>query len=140
MSMNSTVGTTLVVRQQWHLPSTELSVRSLRHGLRAVLDDSGVAADDLNDLLLAACEAATNAIEHAQEPSQPFFDVLVEGHDGDVTIVVHDHGRWRDGPVGPYRGRGLQMMRALADTTITSRPQGTTVTMRHAPTDAGLGG
>lgn len=128
------------VRHEWRLPSTDVSVRSLRHGLRVFLDDTGLAPDDLSDLLLAACEAATNAIEHAQQPSEPFFDVLFEVEDGQVTIVVRDHGTWRDGPTGPFRGRGLQMMSALADTTVTSLPHGTTVTMRSAVAAVDAGG
>lgn len=143
MSMHSTSAAdpaTCVVRQEWRLPSTELSVRSLRHGLRVFLDDTGLAPDDLFDLLLAACEAATNAIEHAQQPSEPFVDVLFEVEDGQVTIVVRDHGRWRDGPTGPHRGHGLPMMSALADTTVTSLPHGTMVTMRRCAPRVGPGG
>ena len=126
------------VRQEWRLSCTELSIRSLRQGLRVTLDGYGLAPDTVHDLLLAASEATTNAIEHAQQPSEPFVDVVLEVDDGRVTIVVRDHGQWRDGPSGPHRGRGLQMMAALADTTVTTVPQGTTVTMRHpvAP-DAG---
>lgn len=129
-----------ILRKEWRLPSTELSVCSLRHGLRSFLDDTGLPPDELHDLLLAACEAATNAIEHAQHPSEPYIDVLFEVEDGQVTIVVRDHGRWRDGPSGPHRGRGLMMMAALADTTVSSPPQGTTVTIRSSAAGAGPGG
>lgn len=125
-----------ILRKEWRLPSTERSVCSLRHGLRSFLDGTGLSPDELHDLLLAACEAATNAIEHAQHPSEPYVDVLFEVEDGQVTIVVRDHGQWRDGPTGPHRGRGLMMMAALADTTVTALPQGTTVTIR--PSTAGI--
>jgi hypothetical protein len=47
-----------------------------------------------------------------------------------VTIVVCDHGQWRDATAGTYRGRGLAMMRMLVDTTVEARPEGTTVTLR----------
>jgi anti-sigma regulatory factor (Ser/Thr protein kinase) len=114
----------------WHLPATSVSVPSLRRGLRSVLDETGLPDDQLYDLLLAACEAATNAIEHAQKSTEPFIDVHFEVGDGQVTIVVRDHGQWRDGPGTPLRGRGLAMMRALADTTVDADPEGTTVTMR----------
>jgi anti-sigma regulatory factor (Ser/Thr protein kinase) len=127
------------VRQAWRLPSTERSVHGLRQDLRVVLDDTGLSPDDLYDLLVAACEAATNAIEHAQQPSEPFVDVLFDVTDDQVTIVVRDHGRWRHGPSGPHRGRGLQMMRTLAETTITSDPQGTTVTLCRPATGVGRG-
>jgi anti-sigma regulatory factor (Ser/Thr protein kinase) len=129
-----------ILRREWRLPSTERSVCSLRHGLRSFLDDTGLSPDELHDLLLAACEAATNAIEHAQHPSEPYVDVLFEVEDGQVTIVVRDHGQWRDGPTGPHRGRGLVMMAALADTTVTSLPEGTTVTLRPSADGIGPGG
>jgi anti-sigma regulatory factor (Ser/Thr protein kinase) len=119
----------------WHLPATSVSVPSLRRGLRSVLDDTGLPDDALYDLLLAACEAATNAIEHAQEPTEPFIDVRFEVAEGQVTIIVQDHGRWRDGPATPLRGRGLAMMRALADTTVDAHARGTTVTMRSRSAD-----
>jgi anti-sigma regulatory factor (Ser/Thr protein kinase) len=126
-------------RQEWRLPSTGSSVRSVRSGLRAFLDGSGMPPENLQDLMMAACEAATNAIEHAQQPSEPFVDVLFDVTDDQVTIVVRDHGRWRHGPSGPYRGRGLQMMRSLADTTIASDPHGTTVTLCRPASCVGRG-
>ena len=64
----------------------------MRRGLRVFLDDTGLGPDELYDLMLAACEAATNAIEHAQQPTEPYFDVLFEVDAGRVTIVVRDHG------------------------------------------------
>jgi anti-sigma regulatory factor (Ser/Thr protein kinase) len=126
---------TVPSRQEWRLPSTELSVRSMRRGLRAFLDATGLTDDELHDLLLAACEAATNAVEHAQHPTEPFFDVVFEVDEGQVTIIVRDHGQWRHGPTGPHRGRGrgLAMMRVLAGTTIDTHADGTTVTLRHPP-------
>jgi anti-sigma regulatory factor (Ser/Thr protein kinase) len=116
--------------QDWRLPSTELSVRVLRRALRPLLADSGLSDDAGHDLLLATCEAAANAVEHAQRPSEPCVDVRYETADGRVTITVRDHGRWREGPSGEHRGRGLGMMHALADVTLTARPQGTTVVLR----------
>jgi anti-sigma regulatory factor (Ser/Thr protein kinase) len=79
--------------------------------------------------MLAVCEAATNAIEHAQRPTQPYFDLVVEEREGLVVVVVRDHGRWRDGQVGPHRGRGLVIMRAVADVTVRTDQHGTTVTL-----------
>jgi anti-sigma regulatory factor (Ser/Thr protein kinase) len=127
--------------QAWRLPSNELSVRAMRHRLRAVLDASGLPDDELHDLFLAACEAASNAVEHAQNPTVPFVDVVVDVSDGQVTIVIRDHGRWRDGPKSPHRGRGLTMMTLLADTNVSAEPHGTTVTLRsRRPTGGGSHG
>jgi anti-sigma regulatory factor (Ser/Thr protein kinase) len=109
----------------------ESSVPSLRRELSAFLDPSGVSADEFYDLILAVCEAATNAVEHAQHPAEPFFDVSAETDDGKVTIVVQDHGQWLQPTSSPYRGRGLAMMRVLADTIVAPGTYGTTVTIRN---------
>ena len=56
--------------------------------------------------------------------------MTVEVVNGRVTIVVRDYGAWRPGPTGPHRGRGLAMLSALADTTVSCARSGTTVTIR----------
>ena len=116
--------------QRWRIPTTASSLWSFRRWLSAVLDDTGLGQDDAYDLLLAVGEAVSNAIEHAQRPARPYVDVIVEVTDGRVTIVVRDHGQWRDGPSGPHRGRGLAMMSAVAETTVRTAAHGTTVTIR----------
>jgi anti-sigma regulatory factor (Ser/Thr protein kinase) len=121
--------------REWRLPSTASSVTVLRRGLHAFLQGTSLSGDQIYDLLLAACEAASNAIEHAQHPSEPFVDVLTEVDDGRVSILVRDFGEWREALAGPYRGRGLGMMRALADMSLVSQPGGTTVTLRSRGLD-----
>ena len=120
-------------RRDWRLPATESSVTVLRRGLRDFLRGAALSDDERYDLLLAAGEAASNAIEHAVDPSEPFFEVVAVIGDAGVTIVVCDHGQWRDGTSGVHRGRGMAMMWILADTTVVARPQGTTVTIRSSP-------
>jgi anti-sigma regulatory factor (Ser/Thr protein kinase) len=121
-------------RRDWRLPATESSVTVLRRGLGDFLRGAALSDDERYDLLLAAGEAASNAIEHAGDPSEPFFEVLARIGDASVTIIVCDHGRWCDGTPGTYRGRGLAMMRVLVDTTIDVGAHGTTVTLRsHRP-------
>jgi anti-sigma regulatory factor (Ser/Thr protein kinase) len=102
----------------------------MRWGLRAFLGDAGLSGDELEDLILAACEAASNALEHAQHSTEPFFDVATQVTDDVVTIVVHDHGQWRAQTSSPHRGRGLAMMSVLADTSVAVGDRGTTVTLR----------
>jgi hypothetical protein len=48
-----------------------------------------------------------------------------------VTVTVTDGGRWRPRPVSPgFRGRGLQIMRALTDSVeVTATGTGTRVRM-----------
>jgi anti-sigma regulatory factor (Ser/Thr protein kinase) len=122
--------TTDEMRCEWRFPSDLTSMAGMRSGLRSFLDDTALSDDEIEDLVLAASEAANNAVEHAQQPTVPFFDVSAAVDDGAVTIVIQDHGGWRQ-PTSPSdRGRGLAMMRDLADTTVIARLHGTTVTMR----------
>jgi anti-sigma regulatory factor (Ser/Thr protein kinase) len=86
-----------------------------------------VSADQTYDLLLAACEAATNAFEHAQDPSEPFFDVTARVDRREVRIAVRDYGQWRERPPSMDRGRGGTLMSAVGEITATPSPEGTTV-------------
>jgi anti-sigma regulatory factor (Ser/Thr protein kinase) len=121
------------LRQHWRLPATERSVTVLRRALDAFLREAELSDDERYDLLLVAGEAASNAIEHARDPAEPFFDVVAEIVEARVTIVVCDHGQWRDVPIGSHRGRGLAMMWLLADTTVAAGRHGTTATIRSSP-------
>jgi anti-sigma regulatory factor (Ser/Thr protein kinase) len=117
-------------RSEWCLANIESSLPFLRRQLMTLLTTSGLSEDDSYDLLLAACEAASNAIEHAQDPPEPFFDVVAEISPTTVVVTIRDHGQWLAPTVSAFRGRGLQMMRLLADTTVTTSATGTTVTIR----------
>jgi anti-sigma regulatory factor (Ser/Thr protein kinase) len=118
-------------RDNWRFPSVLSSVRMMRQRLRGFLrNKTALSYDETEDLLLAASEAANNAVEHAQQPTEPFFEVSSDVDDEEVTVVVQDHGGWQQPTSASYRGRGLAMMRALVNTTVTTRPHGTTVTMR----------
>ena len=75
-------------------------------------------------------EAATNAIEHAQHPTEPFVDVAAEVGGGRVVITVRDHGQWRERVPSMDRGRGSTLMSAVADIAAVPSPEGTTVTVR----------
>ena len=120
-------------RRQWRWPSLLPAVRVMRLELRPLLDLTGLPDDELEDLILAAGEAATNAIEHARVPTLPFFDVLTEVGEHRARIVVQDHGRWRTPTAGGHRGRGLRMIGLLADATLTVGARGTTVVLRNRP-------
>ena len=120
----------------WRLPSEAAAIPVLRRRLRSWLDVSGVEPDDAYDLLLAACEAATNAIEHAQHPTEPFFDVTATVVDDAIRIAVRDYGQWRERVASMDRGRGGTLMSAVGDITATPSPEGTTVVITSRP--AGL--
>ena len=112
---------------RWRLPSEASAIPVLRRALRGWLTDAGVDEDQAYDLLLAACEAATNAVEHAQEPSERFVDVTAAVADGCVRISVRDHGQWRERVASMDRGRGSTLMSAFGEVTATPSPEGTTV-------------
>jgi signal transduction histidine kinase/CheY-like chemotaxis protein len=109
------------------LPSEASAIPGLRRWLRDWLAEAGVDEDQAYDLLLAACEAATNAVEHAQEPTEPFVDVSAVVADGHVCIAVRDHGQWRERVPSMDRGRGSTLMSAVGEVTATPSSEGTTV-------------
>jgi anti-sigma regulatory factor (Ser/Thr protein kinase) len=118
------------VHRSWRLPCIPGSVRLLRHELRPFLDVTALPGEELDDLVLAACEAAANAVDHAGTAAGSFdVSVAVEGER--ICITVRDHGRWRDPVPGTGRGRGLLLMRHLSALTVTVTPEGTTVTMEN---------
>ena len=86
-----------------------------------------------HDVLLAVNEALANAVEHAYPGSSGIVDLLAQ-HDpvGDaLSITVQDYGSWRPPtPTGSMRGRGLLLMRALADDAVVeTSSDGTLVRM-----------
>ncbi len=111
-------------------PSTSASIPPLRRRLRSLLAEAGLDDDRAYDLVLATCEAATNAIEHAQSPAEPVITVGLTVRDGAVEVVVHDTGQWRERTSSMDRGRGSMLMSAFADVTVVPGPSGTTVTIR----------
>ncbi|MGY2127246.1 ATP-binding protein [Blastococcus sp. SYSU DS0617] len=112
---------------RWRLPAELVSVPLVRRGLRTVLHEAGVEPDQAYDLLLAAGEAVTNAIEHAQYPTEPFVDVVVSVRGDVLEIRVRDYGQWRERVPSMDRGRGSTLMSAFGDVTAVPSPTGTTV-------------
>ncbi|HYO35586.1 MAG TPA: ATP-binding protein, partial [Geodermatophilus sp.] len=111
-------------------PSASASIPPLRRRLWSLLAAAGLDDDRAYDLVLATCEAATNAIEHAQSPTEPVITVRVTVRDGAVDIAVRDTGQWRQRTSSMDRGRGSMLMSAFADVTVVPGPSGTTVTIR----------
>ena len=97
------------------------------------LDDNRVA-----DIVLAADEALSNCADHAYRivdsvgsmTLQIAYDIAVN----ELKVSVSDNGRWTEPQsvaANAARGRGILLMRALADDcTIDGRHDGTTVCLR----------
>lgn len=110
------------------LPPTVLVIRRLMRRWTQVR----LADDELGEaIVLAVDEAVSNAVEHAYRGPVGDVQVLAGGRpcqDG-VAVMVSDHGAWSTPAAEPgFRGRGLAMMRELADRhSIDHSPSGTTV-------------
>lgn len=114
----------------------------VRRALRSWLRDLSVPEEEAQDLLLATDEAVANVVDHAyakaNAPGQASVTAdLRHQTDGTrrVVITVTDAGCWRPAPREKgFRGRGLQMMRACADSVqIVAGTAGTQVTITSRP-------
>ncbi|MGO4613266.1 SpoIIE family protein phosphatase [Nocardia sp. 2YAB30] len=108
----------------------ELAV--LRRTLKGWLATAAVPYDLASDLVAAANEACSNSIEHAYRNGDGGRVQLSATCDIDtVVIMVTDSGNWKPRASDPgYRGRGIEMMRALTEELdIDHSGPGTTVRM-----------
>ncbi|MFT7841013.1 SpoIIE family protein phosphatase [Saccharothrix sp. BKS2] len=112
------------------VPAVPEALSDMRRDVRAWAALAGVSTDLLCDVQLALGEAAANAVDHAYPDGPGNFDYLLDRTaGGDVRVVVRDHGRWRPEPADKgHRGRGIEIIRELADEVVFERgPGGTTV-------------
>lgn len=117
--------------------SNAITVAEFRHEFSAWLRAHfAIDPTRLNDVLLAVNEALTNIAEYAYGGGQGAMAMQAryDATDGTLLVDVSDYGTWRHpDPTGPssLRGRGIPLMRALADrTTISPLPSGTQVQMQ----------
>ena len=119
------------------------NVRDRLHEWLTALTDPVVEPSRARDILLAAGEAVTNAIEHGSrcDPRRTVsLEAFIRGTT--VTITVADSGRWSGDSAASLRsyrrGRGLILMSGLADRVDTVRDRGgTRVTLLFDGTVAG---
>lgn len=123
-------------RFRWHDPEADrTTIHRLRSSLREWVSGLDRGAQFGDDVVLAAYEAAANAVEHGNQDAPGPVEVRAEyGRDG-LELRVRDSGLWRDGVSrSAGRGNGLVLMRALSDECVVATDgAGTTVTMRWAP-------
>ncbi|MEU4777402.1 SpoIIE family protein phosphatase [Micromonospora sp. NPDC023633] len=117
------------------LPADTTALRPMRRQMSDWLTRIGASGPDTSDLVHAAGEAATNAIDHAY-PSGTTGTFTVHGtldDQGVVHVTCTDQGRWRPPVPDPGgRGRGLTMIRGLVDRAeVRHTEAGTTVSMHH---------
>ncbi|MGC5017827.1 SpoIIE family protein phosphatase [Micromonospora sp. DT47] len=113
------------------LPADPTRLSVLRKRLEDFLVAHAVGENDLFDLTVAVSEAAANAIEHPVSPADPTISVEVTIEDRTVVVTVRDSGQWRESTGAGFRGRGLTLIKALGDLSVTRTGSGTEVTLRR---------
>ncbi len=105
-------------------------IRRARQAVGAWATQIGLPPATVADLVLATHEALANAVDHAYPAAAGAVSVTADCTDGEVLVVVRDHGAWRPPRSVNGRGRGLLLIRHLADHVELSHDNtGTTVRM-----------
>ena len=108
-------GNSAGVQGETRLPAVPDSVPQARALVRAAAARHGIDDDAAWALMLATTEAVANAVEHG---SGRAVGLLIESHDGDLTVEVRSHGPFRvelPEETRPNRGRGLPLMAEVVD-------------------------
>jgi anti-sigma regulatory factor (Ser/Thr protein kinase) len=113
------------------LPADPTRLSVLRHRLDDFLTGHRVPEADAFDLTVAVSEAAANAIEHPVDPLEALITVEASIDDDAVLVTVRDTGTWRPVTEGGFRGRGLALIGALTELSVSQGPNGTAVTLRR---------
>jgi anti-sigma regulatory factor (Ser/Thr protein kinase) len=105
---------------------------AFRRRLQAWLASRSVDKAEAAEIVLAVSEACNNAIEHGYGDSVGSVWVRVDDDGETFRASVRDRGRWREGPSGADRGRGIAIMEAVMDTaTIETTAEGTEVVLER---------
>ncbi|WP_370011910.1 SpoIIE family protein phosphatase [Nocardia cyriacigeorgica] len=99
------------------VPARAEQLSALRRTLKAWLTAAAVPHDLASDLVAAANEACSNSIEHAyRDDDAGVVELSAQCDTEKVEIRVTDTGNWKPQSADRgYRGRGLDMMRALTE-------------------------
>ena len=114
-------------------PADSSQLAPVRRALRSWLNQCGLPAQTVQNVLVAAGEACANAIEHGhRHAAGARIRLHASATVSDLTLTIADSGQWKapQPEVNVQRGRGVTLMRALMQqVTITPGDTGTTVDM-----------
>jgi anti-sigma regulatory factor (Ser/Thr protein kinase) len=114
------------------IASTPQQASHVRDALDDWLAGQSIDADQRGDIVLASYEAIANAAEHAYRGSADgTVEVRGAANKNTISVTVIDHGAWKPADTAEnLRGRGRNLMRALAHDVVTNQSNhGTTVTL-----------
>jgi PAS domain S-box-containing protein len=112
-------------------PGRLAEIGPARAALREWLTTGGVDAQRASDVLLAAGEAVSNAVEHGhRDDPDGLITLRAALNGGTLQLSVADTGRWKIPQPDRRRGRGTMFIKALMDSFVVERTiAGTTVRM-----------
>ena len=108
---------------EFEVPNSYAMLSFIRRRVFEFARDMAFTKDDLNDIMLAVGEAATNAMIHGSSASSSQVRIRIEKHTDDLHIFVLDSGvnfgyeEWVPVSKGSLEehGRGITCMRAVMD-------------------------
>jgi serine/threonine-protein kinase RsbW len=108
-------------------------VSAIRADTRAWLGALDLAAETVDDLVLAVNEAVANVIDHAYGSGGGSVDLRFRTEGRTVCLDITDQGVWRPpAPGSDGRGHGVRVMRGVVDSvSIEHDERGTRVRLRH---------
>lgn len=116
-------------------PAEADRLAEVRRALHDWLAGIPIAAGLAHDVVLAAGEACTNAIEHGHRCDGGPVGLSASLTDDHIRVVVADHGRWQPGDTAAddSRGRGMAIMRMVSsEFEVETTESGTVVKMSIA--------
>jgi anti-anti-sigma factor len=118
-------------------PAVAAEVTAVRRAIAGWAAAAAFPEELVYDVQLAVSEATANVVDHAFPDGDGEFDCEVAATPTGVRVTVRDEGRWRPEPVDKgYRGRGLQMIKAISDEFRLDHDERGTVVEFHVPAQA----
>jgi anti-anti-sigma factor len=115
-------------RLDFTVPAEPDSLPIVRHALQHLVRDLEIDEQRAFAMMVAVGEAVNNVVEHAYVVSAGSVFIRAWRDDGMLRVEVADRGRWRPARPNSGGGRGLIVMRALADeVAVDTTEAGTTV-------------
>jgi anti-sigma regulatory factor (Ser/Thr protein kinase) len=110
------------------VPATRDRIAAARASLRGWLTPRQVPPLLIDDVLLAASEALTNAAEHGHSFDGSLVEVTLGVVEGGLWLTVTDTGAWGSPHAMADRGRGIAIIRAVSqEVAIETTATGTTI-------------